>query len=311
MNLWSGVWEISQLVGQMFILMGVGVVCGKCKWMDTIGAKQMTNILLKVVTFCVIVKSFIVTDYSTEKAVHLLVGAASCAICTAVGLLIVLPLFKKTPADQKNVLRFGVLFSNCGFMSLPLVSAILGDNGVFVVSIFVALFQCLCWTLGVKIYDSFDPKKAVKQVIFNPGVISVMFGLPLFFVTIDFPSIIMEPMVMLCDLNTPLAMIVTGYHLSKMALKIQKGDGNILFASGLRLVVVPLITFGVLYLLGIRGLLLVACMVPVCAPCASNTSLFAVMFGGNEVYASRFVSISTILSILTMPFIIALAQLVA
>jgi predicted permease len=113
---------------------------------------------------------------------------------------------------------------------------------------------------------------------------------------------------MLADLNTPVAMVVTGYYLSKMTLKIQKGDDCLLLAAFLRLVVIPLCTFGVLYLLGLRGFLLTTCMVPVCAPTASNTSLFAVMFGGDQVYASRLVSICTLLSIFTMPLIIALAQ---
>ena len=307
----KNVWDVAQLVIQLFILMGVGVLCGKCKWMNTEGAKQMTNILLKVVTFCVIVNSFVSTDYSTEKAIHLLVGAVSCAICTGVGLLILLPFFRKTQKDQKSVLRFGVLFSNCGFMSLPLVSAILGTDGVFVVSIYVAVFQALCWTVGVKIYNHFDSKRAIQQILLNPGVISVLVGLPLFFFKIKFPTIVMEPMGMLCDLNTPVAMIVTGYHLSNMAIKPQKGDLNLIVGSVLRLLVIPLISFGILYLLNIRGLLLVACIVPICAPSASNTSLFAVMFGGNEGYASRFVSICTVLSIFTMPVMIAVTQMVS
>ena len=101
-------WDVAQLVIQLFLLMGVGVLCGKCKWMNTDGAKQMTNILLKVVTFCVIVNSFVSTDFSTEKAMHLLVGAATCAICTIVGLVVLLPFFRKTAKDQQSVLRFGV-----------------------------------------------------------------------------------------------------------------------------------------------------------------------------------------------------------
>ncbi|MBQ6818688.1 MAG: AEC family transporter [Clostridia bacterium] len=309
MNLLSNAWDVAQLVIQLFLLMSVGILCDKCKWINADGAKQMTNVLLKVVTFCIIVNSFVSVEYSKEKLMHLLAGAVACTVCTLVGLCLAAPVFCKTPADQRAVLRFGTMFSNCGFMSLPLVSAILGVDGVFVVSIFVALFQVLCWTVGVKIYGHFDSKRAIKQIFLNPGTISVLFGLPLFFLQVKFPSLIMEPMGMLCDLNTPVAMIVTGFYLSKMTLKLQKGDGLLFLGASLRLVIVPMITLGILYLLGIRGNLLVACMIPSCAPSASNTSLFAVMFGGNEIYASRFVSISTILSVITMPFIVALAQL--
>jgi predicted permease len=271
------------------------------------GAKQMTNLLLKVVTFCVIVESFLLVDFSAQKVKSLLIGGGACFVCTLVGILVLIPFFRKQEKNRQSVLRFGVTFSNCGFMSLPLVSALMGPEGVFTVSVFVAVFQCFCWTLGVKIYHRFD-KKALKKIIFNPGVISVLVGLPLFLFDVNCPDIILSPLGMLADLNTPVAMVVTGYYLSKMTLKIQKGDDCLLLAAFLRLVVIPLCTFGVLYLLGLRGFLLTTCMVPVCAPTASNTSLFAVMFGGDQVYASRLVSICTLLSIFTMPLIIALAQ---
>jgi predicted permease len=287
--------------------MGVGVLCGKCKWLDDMGAKQMTNLLLKVVTFCVIVESFLLVDFSAQKVKSLLIGGGACFVCTLVGILVLIPFFRRQEKNRQSVLRFGVTFSNCGFMSLPLVSALMGPEGVFTVSVFVAVFQCFCWTLGVKIYHRFD-KKALKKIIFNPGVISVLVGLPLFLFDVNCPDIILSPLGMLADLNTPVAMVVTGYYLSKMTLKIQKGDDCLLLAAFLRLVVIPLCTFGVLYLLGLRGFLLTTCMVPVCAPTASNTSLFAVMFGGDQVYASRLVSICTLLSIFTMPLIIALAQ---
>jgi predicted permease len=307
LQLLDNVLNVMQLVLQLFLLMGIGVVCGKCKWVDDVGAKQMTNLLLKVVTFCVIVESFLSVEYSIQKLKYLLVGAGACVVCTFVGLLVLMPFFKNKEATKQSVLRFGVIFSNCGFMSLPLVSALLGSQGVFVVSIYVAVFQCFCWTLGVKIYGRFDVKN-LKKIIFNPGVISVLVGLPLFLLKVKCPTVLLSPLGMLADLNTPVAMVVTGYYLSKMTLKIQKGDGAVFLAASLRLIVIPLLTFGVLYLLGLRGFLLVTCMVPICAPSASNTSLFAVMFGGDEVYASRLVSICTLLSILTMPLIIALAQ---
>ncbi len=289
--------------------MGVGVLSGKCKWMDTTGAKQMTNLLLKVVTFCVIVGSFVTVDFSAEKVKNLLVGVGACLFCTFLGTFIMTPFFKNHPDDRRRVLRFGVGFSNCGFMSLPLVSAILGAEGVFVVSMYVGVFQILSWTLGVKVYDFFDSKKAIKQIFFNPGIISVAVGLPLFFLQVKFPPVLMEPMNMLADLNTPVAMIVTGYYLSQMTLKIQKGDFALLVASAFRLLIVPAMVFALLYGVGIRGFLLVACIIPVCAPSASNTSLFAVMCGADQIYASRLVSICTLLSILTMPLFIALAQM--
>ena len=114
---------------------------------------------------------------------------------------------------------------------------------------------------------------------------------------------------MLADMNTPMAMLVTGFYLGKMNLKLQKGDGYIFLGILFRLLIIPFSVLGILYACGVKGFLLVACMIPVCAPTASNTSLFAVLFGQDEVYASRMVSLCTLFSIFTMPLVVAMAQL--
>ena len=112
-------------------------------------------------------------------------------------------------------------------------------------------------------------------------------------------------------MNTPLAMIVTGFYLAHADLRPRKGDAPLWMVMALRLIVVPGISFGLLYLFGVRGLPLVACMVPLCAPCASNTTLFAVMFDADKELSSRMVTQCTLLSVVTMPVLISLARMVA
>lgn len=309
MNLMGNVLEVGKQVLQLFLLMGTGILCGKAKWIQEDGTKQMTNILVKLVTFCVIVESFATVEFSTEKVKQMGIAAIACLLCTFLGGIVSSLVFRKSQQSFQSVLKFGTIFSNCGFMSLPLVSALLGAEGVFVVSIFVGVFQCLCWTYGVGIYHYFDKSKALKQIIMNPGILGILVGLPIFVCKVSCPSILLSPIQMLADMNTPMAMLVTGFYLGKMNLKWQKGDGYITLGILLRLVVIPFSVMGILCACGVRGFVLVACMVPVCAPSASNTSLFAVLFGQDEVYASRMVSLCTLCSILTMPFVVAIAQL--
>lgn len=309
MDLFSNIAEVAKQVFQLFLLMGAGVLCSKTKWIHEVGAKQMTTVLIKLITFCVIVESFLTVKFTEEKLQQMLITVGACLLCTFIGGVLATFVFRKSDSSFQSVLKFGTIFSNCGFMSLPLVSAILGAEGVFIVSIYVGVFQCLCWTYGVGIYHYFDKTKALKQIFMNPGIISIMVGLPLFLLKFNCPSIILEPMHMLSNMNTPMAMLVTGFYLGKMTLKLQKGDGYILLGTFLRLLVIPFMVMGILYSLKVRGFLLVACMIPICAPTASNTSLFAVLFGQDEVYASRMVSLCTLCSIITMPLVVAVAQL--
>ncbi len=309
MQLWENVLEVAKQVLQLFLLMGAGVLCGKVQWLHEVGAKQMTNILVKLITFCVIVESFATVAFSTEKLKQMAITVGACLLCTLIGGICSAVLFRKSKKSFQSVLKFGTVFSNCGFMSLPLVSAILGAEGVFIVSIYVGVFQCLCWTYGVGIYHYFDKSKAVKQIVMNPGIIGIVVGLPIFIFKLSCPSLILQPIQMLADMNTPMAMLVTGFYLGKMTLKLQKGDGYIFLGIVFRLLIIPFSVLGILYAFGVRGFLLVACMIPICAPTASNTSLFAVLFGQDEVYASRMVSLCTLFSIITMPLVVAVAQL--
>ncbi|MBO5908940.1 MAG: hypothetical protein J6Q67_04070 [Clostridia bacterium] len=63
-------------------------------------------------------------------------------------------------------------------------------------------------------------------------------------------------------------------------------------------------------LLGIRGIPLIACTVAASAPVAAVSVMFANKFAGDTALGSKMVSLSTLLSILTMPVFVALAQMI-
>ena len=302
---------MAQQVVILFLLMLVGAVLAKLKWLTETGAKEITKLLLTVVSVCVIVRSFLVVENTPGKLGEMGIAALASILSVAVGAAFALPLFRRRPAAQRSVLQFGASFSNCGFMGLPLVDALLGAEGVFLVSIFIAVFQIFVWTYGVLLYRREGEKLSVVKALLNPGVIGVLIGLPFFLFRLPMPEMIFSAVEGLNSVNTPLAMIVTGFYLAHADLRPRKGDAPLWMVMALRLIVVPGISFGLLYLFGVRGLPLVACMVPLCAPCASNTTLFAVMFDADKELSSRMVTQCTLLSVVTMPVLISLARMVA
>ena len=311
MSFWTSAADVAQQVVILFLLMLVGAVLAKLKWLTETGAKEITKLLLTVVSVCVIVRSFLVVENTPGKLGEMGIAALASILSVAVGAAFALPLFRRRPAAQRSVLQFGASFSNCGFMGLPLVDALLGAEGVFLVAIFIAVFQIFVWTYGVLLYRREGEKLSVVKALLNPGVIGVLIGLPFFLFRLPMPEMIFSAVEGLNSVNTPLAMIVTGFYLAHADLRPRKGDAPLWMVMALRLIVVPGISFGLLYLFGVRGLPLVACMVPLCAPCASNTTLFAVMFDADKELSSRMVTQCTLLSVVTMPVLISLARMVA
>lgn len=311
MSFWSSAADVAQQVVILFLLMVVGAALAKLKWLTEVGAKEITKLLLTVVSVCVIMRSFLVVENTPGKLGEMGIAALASLLSVGIGAAFALPLFRRRGVAQRSVLQFGASFSNCGFMGLPLVDALLGAEGVFLVSIFIAVFQILVWTYGVILYRREGEKLSVVKALLNPGVIGVLLGLPFFLFRLPMPMVFSSAIEGLNNVNTPLAMIVTGFYLAHADLRPRKGDGPLWAVMALRLLVVPIVSFGLLYLFGVRGLPLVACMVPLCAPCASNTTLFAVMFEADAELSSRMVTQCTLLSIVTMPVLISLARMVA
>jgi predicted permease len=192
-------------------------------------------------------------------------------------------------------------------MSIPLLQAILGDDGVFYGSTYIAVFQLFIWSYGVTLMggkEFITPKK----LIINPGLIGFTVALIIFILQIPVPNVIFQPITYMASLNTPLPMIIIGYHLA--GSNVLKGikDLNLLFASFLKLVVLPLITVFGFYLCGLKGTLPMALTICASAPTAAITTMFSTKFSRDTSLSVTMVSLTTLLSIITMPLIVTLAQ---
>lgn len=301
--------NVAAQVGIMLLLILAGFLAAKCKWIGEDGVQQMINLLFYIVTPMVIIDSFLSVEYSSARLYSLLLMAGCAALVHLIGAVVSLLAYRREPQEKRAVLRCIVIFSNCGFMSLPLALALFGETGVFYVSIYVVVHNIIIWTAGIRLFDK--GAVSVRKALINPGTVGVAIGLPLFLSGLALPKIMTQAVASLASLNTPLAMIVMGYYLSRTALRIIPGDGKRLCCMLLRLIVVPAIALAALWALPLPQEVFLACMLPACAPAASNGMMFASKFGGDVDSASRMVSVSTVLSIFTIPVFMTVARLLA
>ena len=147
-----------------------------------------------------------------------------------------------------------------------------------------------------------------KKMLINPGVIGVSIGLIIFLLSIPVPKVIAEPISYIASLNTPLPMLIIGYHLMKS--NILEGLKNIkcFFAIGIKLFLFPLLALFVMYLCGVRGTMLISSVISCSAPTAAITTMFSDKYSCDTALSVNMVSISTLLSLISMPILITLAQ---
>lgn len=148
------------------------------------------------------------------------------------------------------------------------------------------------------------------KMIVNPGTVGLAFGAPLFFLSVKLPEVIAVPIHHMANLNTPLAMIVIGYALAGAEFGKVLRTGAVYVATGVRLIVCPLLAIVALYPFraALDRNMMLAMVIAASAPVAAMVSMFAQKYGRDVDVSVAVVSGTTLVSILTMPVVIALAM---
>ena len=302
--------EVFSQVLILMILVALGAMLSKTGILTESGVRSITDMVLMTVTPCVIIKSF-VREFDAKALKGLLISFLIAALVHIGFIVLSRIILHSKDISRERVLRLGVVFTNCGYMSLPLQEAILGETGVFYGSSFIAIFNLFVWSYGIITISGDKKYLTPKKLVFNPGMIGLAVGLVIFLFSIPVPKIIYQPISFVASLNTPLPMIIIGYHLSKTDILKSIKDLQCLLASLVRMLLLPSVAIALMYLCRVRGDMLVSAAISCSAPTAAITTMFASKFGGDTELSVNMVSLTTIMSLLTMPLIITAAQLIA
>ena len=300
---------VSQII-VMFLLMAAGYICYRLKYLNNEGAGQLSLILTRVVAPCVVIDSF-QREFDPALGMTLL-AAAGCAVL-AMGLsIIVSHILFRADGPHKNYgdKRMCVVFTNCGFMALPLLDALYGSYGLFLGSAFIAVNNVLLWSYGVaQLCPDMSRAQKIRNAVINPGTVSLAIGLVFFLTPLNLPQIPATCVSYLASLNTPVAMIILGAFLAQCDLRACFRDQQVYFVTALRLLILPLITLVIFLLLPLDSILRNTMLISAAAPVAMACSMFGQVYGTDYLFSTRAVAVSTILSAVTIPGLIALSGL--
>ena len=298
---------VFQQIVILFIMIGVGYVCSRRGFLSTLTIKELSKFIIYVVTPCIVVESFH-RPFDSSMLGNMGIACAAAVAAHLLNIILSRVLIRDREQNRRVVYQFATIFSNCGFMGLPLQYAILGGDGVFYGAVFIAIFNVFTWTYGFTIMGSKGQKVETRKLLLNPGILGVAVGFIIFVTSFQIPYVLLVPIKSFAALNTPLPMVVVGYYLSQItSLKVLK-DKNLIITQAVKLLASPLLILLFVYLAGVRGMLLTSLVISASAPSAANTVIFSVLFNRDAKLAVTLVSLSTLLSLLTMPFVIALAM---
>lgn len=300
----------AQQVIILYIMVAVGFIMDRLNVFTEKTARASNDLLFYVVNPCVIVNSFLNTAFSPESGKGFALAMGLSFVAHMVGILFAKPFFNKKELDRSVIFKYACVYGNVGYMVLPLANSVLGPTGVFLCSGAVVSFNTLAFTHGISLMNKEKTSEfELKSLILNPGVISIIIGLPLFLTGVSLPEMITQPISHLANLNTPLAMVFFGTYISKTNLKTIFKIPEQYTIIAIRLIAVPLVMLGICKLLNLDSILTTACMLSASAPSANNTVMFSAKYGRDTSLASQVVSFNSFVSILTLPVMIALSQI--
>lgn len=306
---------VATQVGVLFALMAVGFACRKLKLLDDAAVKGLVNVLVLIVTPCLVVDCF-QRPFAPEQLKSLGV-AFGVALAAHAGVIAFATAFVRHPAaDSRKVLQLATVFSNAGFMGIPLEQAVFGADGVFFGIVYVVVFNLLFWSWGYCTMRGLGLRHLgvaqLRTVCVNPGTVGLAVGLPLFLCSARLPAVVAQPIGFLAGLNTPVAMLVIGYYLAGAKFGRVRTCGGAYLAAFVRLVAYPLALVAALYPFrhALDRTMMLTIVTAASAPVAAMTTIFAAKYGRDVDLSVGLVSGTTLLSIFTMPPVIALAMAV-
>lgn len=291
----------------MLLLNLVGVIAYRTKIVDKNGGRQFSNFVLEIVTPVLVVNAYAEVAYESRLVVNLLWTFLLAAVSYGIVIAAVYLLIRKKPDRETEIERFSAIYSNCGFMGIPLASALLGNEGVFYATAFLTVFFCFAWTHGIMLLTGQHDRKALVKKLCSPTMIGIVIGLLLFFCRIHLPALLETTFGYIAGLNTPMAMVASGISVAQAHLLHALKNPRVYYVSAVKLLIVPVVLGAVFLLLQwipleIRTVVLVL----MAAPSAAMCTLQCQKHGMDDLYASHIFAVTTIVSMATMPLVVKL-----
>lgn len=296
----------------MLVYLFVGFVCFKCGLISKEGNKSISNLVLYAAN-----PLLIFISYQQDFSVRLLKGLAQTLVLTTIGYVIFIVLGNLLLRDKKGretaVERFSTIYSNCGFMGIPIAKVLLGNEGVFYFTAFNTVFNLFAWTHGVYLISGDKKEMNIKRVVSNPTVIATFLGFILFVLDLRLPEIPYTACDNIASTVGPLAMIVAGVTIAQTNLAKAFAKPRIYLVSLYKLILIPLVCIAVYGLIPfeLNYTVLLTAVLAFSCPAATMCTMFAIKYEKNAGYAAEIFAVTTLLSVITMPVMIFVQEIIS
>lgn len=301
------VMALCQKMAVLFFCILVGFLAAKGGVLDAEGNKKLSSLVVNVTNPMQIVASALVGGTLMPRTQLLrLCGLIVLMYVVLIGLSRAIPRLLRTDPAHSGVYRFMFILGNTGFLGYPVVESLLGVEASFYVTLFVLVFQFVCWSYGVSLIRGEARFRFHWNVLLRPCVVAALISFVIRLIGLEAPALVYQAFDTIGDLTSPLVMFILGCSLAQLRFGQIFGNWRIYVLIVLKMLLMPLLAFFALRHVLTDQTALCVMTVILCMPVASNTTLISCQYGADETVASSGVFVSTLVCLVSVPAMVSL-----
>jgi predicted permease len=295
----------------VFSLIALGAVLRRFKLLTPEGWSALERLTYFVLFPPLMFMSIVEGRFAGGEALWLGLTLAATVATMGALMLTMRPLLAKDGAQFSSVFQAGIRWN--GYVTLGVLAGLYGDEGVALSAVGFATLVPMNNVMSVLVlsrYAGSEPapfKRVVRSIITNPLIISTVVAIVLVSVGVRVSKPVGETLNLLGDATVALGLICVGAALDISSMK--EARWPLIAGTLLRLVVMPAVTVGLAYAIGLSSMVFQVAVVCASAPVATSAYILSRQLGGDSKLMANIITLSTLLSLFTIPATILLAQM--
>ena len=292
------------------VYMLIGIFAVKLHFLDRnkLGVLSgcITKILLPLLIFTNTINGTTREQFLSSSVIILLAAVLYLVLYTVAAVLAKL---LRIDCKHESLYRACTMFGNCGFMGIPIITALYPEQGGLYIAMYTVIDQLALWTVGTDLTAPADNTKKLStsqrfRKMINPATVAILAGVFVVLTGIRLPSIIVTALSKTGAAASPLAMVYLGgvfcYIKIIDYLKLKEVYATII----VKMLLLPVLVYAALsHIPAVDQNVAVTIGILCALPTMSSVAMMAESQHSDSDYATGFIFVTTLLSIVTLPVV--------
>ncbi len=295
-------------IAELFLMIGMGFAIVKSGQLRSEDSRVLSVVAVYIMIPCVILKSFQI-DFTPQVRQGFTLAVIS-AVIIHILLILICGLLEKL-FHLSGVEKDAIIYSNCGNLLIPLVTAVFGQEWLVYCSAYICVQILFIWTHGQMVMSG-ERRLDVKKIFMNPNMIASLIGIVMLVTGLRLPALVDETLGTISGSFGAVCMFMIGMLLAGVEWKKLFLNRRIYLMLVLKMLLVPGLILLFCKYVPLKNMspdgvtIMLISLLAVTAPTATTIPQMAQIFRQDSEYAGAINVLTTLSCIATMPFMVFL-----